>query len=214
MSGVQAAGIINIADKADGVMIGLVNVADELDGVAIGLVNIIGNGIHDVSIDYQPRSGVAYATYRSGTPYLYASFFAGQPTSEFTKSPEGLTAGAALGHRFKFLFITADVELGIEAPIDPAAIHELESAIDSDVCLGPDFDPWMEPFGTLRASFGFGKRKGFGPYIGIKADFEPKGAGAVPASMRSAFGSAEPYTVSLFDTDIDIWPKWFLGVKF
>lgn len=214
MSGVQAAGVFNIADKADGVMIGLVNVADELDGVAIGLINIIGNGIHDLSVDYQPVSGIAYATFRSGTPYLYASFFAGQPTSEFARSPEGLTAGAALGHRFKFLFVTADVELGIEAPIDPDAVHELKSAIDNDVCLGSDFDPWLEPFGTLRASFGFGKRKGFGPYVGIKADFAPAGSGAVPESMRSAFGSSEPYTISLFKTDIDIWPKWFVGVKF
>ncbi len=84
VSGVQMAGIVNIADEASGAMIGLVNVADELDGVAIGLVNIIGNGIHDLSVDYQLDSRMTYATYRSGTPFLYA---ASRPANPSTRSP-------------------------------------------------------------------------------------------------------------------------------
>ncbi|OHD21569.1 MAG: hypothetical protein A2Y38_02415 [Spirochaetes bacterium GWB1_59_5] len=218
MHGVQMAGVFNIADKADGAMIGLVNIADELDGVAIGLVNIIGNGIHDFALDYQFDSKMTYAAYRSGTPFLYAAFTAGQPSSEFLRTAEGLTAGAALGHRFKFLFLTADIELGVETPVDPASIeliyNEFANFDHADwYKLGPVVNSFRS-FGSLRASFGFGNRRGFGPYLGIKADFAPTGSALVPAAMRSSFGGAEPYTVTLFDTNIDIWPKWFLGVKF
>lgn len=215
MHGVQAAGVFNIAGKASGTMIGLVNIADELDGVAIGLVNIIGNGINDLSIDYQFDTGMAYATWRSGTPALYASFSAGQPAAELLSTTEGLTVGAALGHRFRLLFLTADIELGSETPVDPASFDRLVADIQSHEADGVgSIDPWEHSFGTLRASFGFGRRRDFGPYIGIKADFAPTGSESVPENLRHAFGDDTPYTVRLFDTDISIWPKWFIGIKF
>jgi hypothetical protein len=218
MHGAQFAGVVNIADKADGAMIGLVNIADELDGVAIGLVNIIGNGIHDFALDYQFDSKMTYAAYRSGTPFLYAAFTAGQPSREFLRTAQGITAGAALGHRFRFLFLTADIELGVETPVDPTALDLLHDELNSFnhadwQRLTPVLDS-LRSFGSLRASFGFGNRRGFGPYIGIKADFAPAGSGLVPVAMRSSFGTAKPYTLNMFDTDLDIWPKWFLGVKF
>jgi len=220
MYGAQLAGVVNIADKANGAMIGLVNIADELDGVAIGLVNIIGNGIHDFALDYQFDSQMTYAAYRSGTPFLYAAFTAGQPSTEFLRTAEGLTAGTALGHRFKFLFLTADIELGMETPVDPVTLSEIYQdmvAVSHDDLGKVEFSSLLESsrsFGTLRASFGFGNRRGFGPYIGIKADFAPTGSTQVPATMRSSFGTAMPYNVSIFNTSIDIWPKWFLGLKF
>jgi len=220
MHGAQLAGVVNIADKANGAMIGLVNIADELDGVAIGLVNIIGNGIHDFALDFQLDSKMTYAAYRSGTPFLYAAFTAGQPSTDFLRTTEGLTAGAALGHRFKFLFLTADIELGIETPVDPAtlsAIYRDMTTVKYDDFGSREFSSLLassRSFGSLRASFGFGNRRGFGPYIGIKADFAPTDSTLVPVAMRRSFGTEEPYTVTLFDTDIDIWPKWFLGIKF
>lgn len=218
MHGVQAAGVLNVAGKASGLMLGLVNISDELDGVAIGLVNIIGNGIDDVALDYQFASRMAYATYRSGTPFLYAAFSAGQILDELGSTKEGLSAGFALGHRFRILFLTADIELGTETALDPVSVERLGWALSG-------YDPFspgelkslagsFATFGTLRASFGFGKRKGFGPYLGIKADFAPSGSALVPHIMRSSFGSALPYTIRLGELNMDIWPKWFVGVKF
>ncbi|MBN2874402.1 MAG: hypothetical protein JXM71_04845 [Spirochaetales bacterium] len=213
--GIQLSGVVNVADQCEGAMIGLVNIADELDGVAIGLINIIGNGIHDIGFDYLPDSDAAYATYRSGTPFLYATFFVGQPVQGLGLSGEGLSVGGALGHRFRFLFLTADVELGSETRLDSTALVALASAVaakDPDSLRG--IDPWDVSFGSIRASFGFGNRKGFGPYVGIKTDFAPSGSGAIPASMRSSFGSSSPYTLTLLGTELEFWPKWFFGIKF
>ncbi len=118
------------------------------------------------------------------------------------------------------LFLTADIELGAETPVDPASLQRIYEYFatttydDFGQRLQSSLMESSRSFGTLRASFGFGNRKGFGPYVGIKADFAPSVSQAVPASMRSSFGTTVPYTVTLFDVPFDIWPKWFLGIKF
>jgi hypothetical protein len=215
MRGVQAAGLFNIAGDANGVMIGVVNVAENLDGLALGLVNIIGNGIHDISVDYQFDSGMTYATYRSGTPFLYAAFYAGQPFENLTQSANDITFGAGLGHRFKFLFLTADVDVCMETPLDIETLSALSQAIqaqDPDAIV--QLESWKSSFASVRATFGFGDRRGFGPYVGIKTDIDIAELGAVPEIFRSSFGSTTASTVTLFGNTWEIWPKLFLGVKF
>lgn len=211
LDGLMLSGIVNVAGEASGAMVGLVNVADSLDGVAIGLVNIIGNGIHDVAAEYQFASDSVYATYRSGTPFLYGVFYAGQPAAEALRSYEWVTLGAGLGHRFHVLFLTADVELAAEAPMDAAALAGLVDAIDGT--WSPGGYGWPGAFGSVRASFGLGARKGFGIYAGIKADFGISGWGSVPERLRrSSFGNGS-YAFNLFGKTVDLWPKWFIGVK-
>jgi hypothetical protein len=217
VNGVQAAGLFNIAGQATGAMIGLVNVADELDGVAIGLINIIGNGIHDLSIDYQYLTDTFYTTYRSGTPFLYASFFAGQAADEVFSTTETLTVGAGLGHRFRLLFLTADVELCAEMPVDPDSLSAVRSlsSTDSPSADWDEFTAALPPvFGSVRASFGFGNRKGFGAYFGIKTDFEVSGTNVVPERLRVSSGDADSYRWKAFGTDFEFWPKVFIGLKF
>lgn len=217
VNGVQAAGLFNIAGQANGVMIGLVNVADELDGIAIGLVNIIGNGINDLSLDYQYSTNTVYTTYRSGTPFLYASFFAGQSVDEIFDSTDTLTLGTGIGHRFRLLFLTADVELCAEMPVDEqslAAVKDLGSA-GSPPASWDEFTNSLPPiFGSLRASFGFGSRRGFGGYLGIKTDFEVLGSNTVPQRLRSSMGEEDSYRWHAFGTDFEFWPKVFIGLKF
>lgn len=215
MRGVQMAGLFNVAHDAKGLMIGVVNVADKLDGVAIGLVNVIGNGIYDINVDYQFDTGMSYLTYRSGTPFLYASFFAGQPAQEIARSAAGATFGAGLGHRFRFLFLTADVEACWETPLDAAYIAALGAAVlNEDWSTAAALQPENPSFASLKATFGFGRRRGFGPYVGIKADLGIEGLGGVPANLRSAFGSAVPYSFDMFGLEVTAWPKVFVGIKF
>jgi hypothetical protein len=217
VNGVQAAGLFNIAGQANGAMIGLVNVADELDGVAIGLINIIGNGIHDLSVDYQYNTNTVYTTYRSGTPFLYASFFAGQAADELFSSSDTLTIGTGLGHRFRVLFLTADVELCAEMPVDSASMAAVKnlSSTDTQPASWEEFTNALPPvFGSVRASFGFGRRRGFGAYLGVKTDFEVYGTSAVPERLRKSSGDEASYRWQAFGTDFEFWPKIFIGLKF
>jgi hypothetical protein len=217
VNGVQAAGLFNIAGEATGAMIGLVNVADELDGVAIGLINIIGNGIHDLSVDYQYNTNTVYTTYRSGTPFMYASFFAGQAVDELFSSSDTLTIGTGIGHRFRVLFLTADVELCAEMPVDTvslAAVKDLSSK-EAQPASWEEFTNALPPvFGSVRASFGFGRRRGFGAYLGVKTDFEVYGTSTVPEQLRKSSGAEDSYRWQAFGTDFEFWPKIFIGLKF
>jgi hypothetical protein len=206
--GVMAAGVINVADKAKGVMIAPINIADELDGLAIGFLNFIGNGIHDLSVDYQFDTDMMYLTYRSGTPQGYAVFYAGQPADKLFLSSEDLSIGAGLGHRLRILFLTADIEGCVELPIDPDRLHEAAETGN------PELLPWSEAFGSLRVSFGFGQRRGFGAYLGIKTDIAFAGSGQIPQHLRSSYGESAPKALALFGENFELWPKLFLGLKF
>ncbi|HAE22782.1 MAG TPA: hypothetical protein DCG47_10730 [Spirochaetaceae bacterium] len=206
--GVMAAGVINVAGKAKGVMIAPINVADELDGLAIGFLNFIGNGIHDLSVDYQFDTDMTYLTYRSGTPQGYAVFYAGQPASKLFMNSEDISIGAGLGHRLRILFLTADLEACVELPIDPDRLYEAAERGN------PELLPWSEAFGSLRVSFGFGQRRGFGAYFGIKTDVALAGSGQVPLHLRSSYGESAPRPLSLFGENFELWPKLFIGIKF
>ncbi len=216
-SGLMTSGVINIAGQGKGFMVGVVNIADSLDGVAIGLVNIIKDGIWDINTDYQFDSKTAYLTYRSGTPMLYAVAYAGQKTADLFETTNNITAGGGLGHRFKVLFLTVDTELCYEAsPIE--SYYTAGSLMNSDYGTGSAF--WnnltndVAGFGSVRMSFGFGKRKGFGVYMGIKTDFGDWGKFSVPDRFRTSFGKPTQTGTVLFDKLLPIWPKWFIGIRY
>jgi len=203
MDGVAAAGLFNAAGNARGVMIGLVNVAERLDGVAIGLVNVIGNGVHDFSVDYQWESEQVYLGYRTGTTALYASFYAGLPSADLGEASGRLSFGAGIGHRQVFFPFALDVEVGAESVFDPAAA-------DWGGILSGRIPASSPVFGSLRATFGLGGSGGFGAYLGVKADFEGRGAGRVPEHLR--FGEARAFDA--FGLALDFWPKIFAGIRF
>ncbi len=211
-SGVMASGVINVTGSGKGVMVGVVNVADSLDGVAIGLVNIIKDGIWDINTDYQFDSKTAYLTYRSGTPALYAVAYAGQTVADLLATSNNISAGAGIGHRFKVLFLTVDSELCFESsPIE--AFSELRN---HEECSGFTEASLRQiaGFGSLRVSFGFGQRKGFGVYMGLKTDFGNWGSFTVPERFRYSFGTAQPEGTMLFDKIRPFWPKWFIGIRY
>jgi hypothetical protein len=213
--GIQAAGVLNIAREIKGSMVGVINIAETLDGVAIGLVNIIGNGIHEVGVDYQFGSGMAYAAYRSGTPFLYLTVYAGQTLDDIGSTPAGASFGTGLGHRFRSRMMTVDIEMSAETPFDTEALAALGQAIeDGNPSAFTGLATWDSTFASIRATLAFGRRRGFGPYIGIKADIEPAGSARIPAVLRSSFGTAGSYPLPLCDLDLVVWPKLLLGMRF
>ncbi len=215
VQGIQVAGVLNVAEEVNGSMVGVINIAETLDGVAIGLVNIIGNGIHELGVDYQFDSGMAYAGYRSGTPFLYLVAYTGMTLGDIGSTPDGASFGAGLGHRFQSRRMTADIEFCAETPFDTEALVSLGQAIrDEDPSAFTELATWNSTFASIRATLAFGRRRGFGPYIGIKADIESAGSARVPSVLRSSFGTGESYSLPLFDFDLVLWPKLLLGIRF
>jgi hypothetical protein len=215
VQGIQAAGVLNIAREVDGTMIGLINIAENVDGMAIGLVNIIGNGIHEVSFDYQLGTGMIYTAYRSGTPFLYLSMYAGQTAPDIGRNAENISVGAGLGHRFESPFVTTDIEFTAELPLAAEGIVAFGQALCyEDPSKFQSLADWNSTFASVRATLALGRHRGFGPYVGIKADIGVVDSVIVPAFLRDSFGGSDAVEVQLFDLDFVIWPKLFLGIKF
>lgn len=216
-NGLMASGIINQTGKGRGLMVGLVNVADDLDGVAIGLVNNIKNGVRDIAFDYQFASKMAYVTYRSGTPMLYAVAYVGEHSKQiFSDDNTTRAAGFGLGHRLKVLFLTVDAELAYEiVNVTPnlAALMDLARTgqLPADAsALVNEFDS----YGSARFSFGFGSRRGSGIYLGIKMDFGDIGPLSVPQHLRYGLNKDMTSGTVAFGREWAVWPKWFVGFKF
>lgn len=66
-------GLINLAKNVKGTQIGLINIADTIDGVAIGLLSFSRNGIFDVEV-YNSDLFLANVAIRFGSPYVYNTF--------------------------------------------------------------------------------------------------------------------------------------------
>ncbi|MFA6508735.1 MAG: hypothetical protein WCT14_21730 [Treponemataceae bacterium] len=209
MDGVMVAGLFNVVGHGRGVMIGVVNIADKLDGVALGLVNIIGNGVHDFSLDYQFETRTAYLGYRTGTNAVYASFYGGLPVADIPNKIDNLTVGVGIGHRQTLAPLSLDIELCAETPVN-SATFERWNASSSFNTVGCAMNLAALPFfGSFRATFGLGGKGGFGAYVGLKADFEWRGAGLVPSHLRTGSAGA----LDVFGASFDYWPKFFVGVR-
>lgn len=52
VNGLQMAGIVNVGKTVHGAQIGLINIAEKNDGIAIGLFNYIKDGVHEIGYAY------------------------------------------------------------------------------------------------------------------------------------------------------------------
>jgi hypothetical protein len=108
LHGFQAAGVANIAGDVRGLQIaplnigdrastqiGIVNVAERADGVTIGLVNAIRDGIHGVSV-YASDTAATNVAFTLGGKHTYTAFTAG--IAPFVHS-KGWVAGIGFGGR-------------------------------------------------------------------------------------------------------------------
>jgi len=212
--GVMVASIINATRQGRGVMVGLVNVADEFDGLALGLVNIIGNGVHDIALDYQFGSQMLYTTLRSGTAFLYASVSAGETVAQlFTADDLTRSVGISLGHRLKVLFMTIDAEVGYELMNNLAGVDDFLAFMafgnSEELATGA-----VQGFGSVRFSFNLGRPRHAGLSFGIKVDFGDAAWLNVPSHLRYSFFESSSGGSEFFGRVLPFWPKLFLGLRF
>lgn len=95
-------GLINLAKNVTGTQIGLINIADTIDGVAIGLLSFSRNGIFDAEV-YHSDLFQANIALRFGSPYVYNTFaFGVNPTADTMQYGYGFGIGGHIPVMSKF----------------------------------------------------------------------------------------------------------------
>lgn len=132
--GIQAAGMVNVARKVNGLQIGLINVARKANGLQIGLVNRAKtiNGMQIGLLNFARRGGYNiaeggtndvttwHAAYKSGTGALYTIFTAGlRPDT----SRQLWTYGVGLGTRLRLSRHAAFTLEGIHRHVNFGTSH-------------------------------------------------------------------------------------------
>jgi hypothetical protein len=214
VSGSMIAGVFNVADSVHGAMIGLVNVADHLDGPAIGLVNLIGNGIHELGIQYVPSEDMTYLQYRSGTAGVFALYYAGVGSEDWFKDGDSLIVGVGLGHRFLMDEKGAglDLEFSAEQELYPERREALAAAADAEDSRA-FFDQFC-PYPSIRVSLNVPLFSSLRVFLGLETDFDVPSWGAyVPDRLRKSSITGEGWTDEIFGLGFTAWPKLFFGVS-
>jgi len=214
VSGGMLASVFNAADSVDGVMIGLVNVAEHLDGPAIGLVNIIGDGIHELGMQYVPDEDMTYLQYRTGTADLFALYYAGVGSEDWFEDADSLIVGLGFGHRLRMDKRGAglDLEFCVEQELYPARRAALESASDAEDCSA--FIDNLCPYPSLRVSLNVPFFGPFRIFAGLKTDFDvPSWGSYVPDRLRTSSLAGDGWSGEVFGLGFSAWPKLFFGVS-
>jgi hypothetical protein len=207
VKGVQAAGVFNSAGKVKGLQVGLVNVARDIDGVQIGLINIAGNGIHSLSVVYEPADLFAHAYLQFGTPALYTVAGIGAPFSDWSCDYTGAVASLGLGSRSRVLGLDLDIDLSAEEAIGALPYGSFDPQGDWSAWEGWSM---IKAYPSLKITAGLPIGHHWRLLAGIKADIDVDALGnRVPEALKKG-GS---WSGRIFDEGFTVWPKWFFGLK-
>lgn len=207
IKGVQAAGVFNSAGKVKGLQVGLVNVARDVDGVQIGLINIAGNGIHSLSVVYEPAASFGHAYLQFGTPALYTVAGIGVPCNDWTFDYAGAVASLGLGTRSRVLGLDLDVDLSAEQAIGALPYGSFDWEGDWSAWEGWSM---IKAYPSLKITAGLPIGRHVRLLAGLKADIDVDALGnRVPEALKKG-GS---WGGRIFDESFTVWPKWFFGLK-
>jgi hypothetical protein len=207
VDGCQGAGLFNSAGNVKGLQVGLVNIADTIDGAQIGLVNIAGNGIHALSLMYEPATSYVYGYWQLGTPYLYTIAGFGAPYDNWSFDFGNTVASLGLGSRARIFDIYIDVDVSAEQAIGSLPYGSFDWRGDWSRWAGWSM---IRPYHSAKITVGLPICRDLQIFVGLKADMDIDALGdRVPEALQA--GSA--WKGSLFDGGFTVWPKWFFGIK-
>ncbi len=198
VSGTQI-GIVNISSGAvRGAQVGIVNISRDLYGIPIGLINIVENGIFRTSGWYSEQ-GVGYVGFQMGSRYLYTLLY----------------GGMALGDRLSPLY-TAALGFGLHVPIGPFFVN-------GDLSAKASWTGWSES--ELAEAFDMSEVSPFWPsarlMLGVRIfGFMGLFGGVMLDSTVPGYTAAtelhqgSSFTMELWGTSLQIYPKLFAGIEF
>ena len=205
VDGVQVAGLFNCAKEVKGVQVGVINYADKSDGVAIGVFNFIRDGMHHVGFNWDTND-MFDIFFQSGTKNLFVTlgmamdfddFFDSSDDEENDKNRTYVFYGG-FGTEFRFGFSSLDLEFLIKyvynEDIMPKTKEELKE-FDGNQLVVPAF---RVTFNALRLS-----HVDLG--VGISLDIREKGENDLAFKLLD-------HNLQLKE-DNSIYPAIFFGVK-
>jgi hypothetical protein len=196
VSGTQI-GIVNISSgEVRGAQVGIVNISRDLYGIPIGLINIVENGIFRTS-GWFSESGMGYLGFQMGSRYLYTLLY----------------GGLALGGSSLY---TAALGFGLHVPVGPFFVNadlsakaswtgwsgsELEEAFDMSE-LSPFWPSARLMLGVRVLGF-------LGLFGGVMLDSTIPGY-----TVQTGIHRGDSFTMDLWGTSLEIYPKLFAGIEF
>ncbi|MEW5815134.1 MAG: caspase family protein [Spirochaetota bacterium] len=189
-------GLVNIAGDVKGTQLGLININRSIAGLPVGLINISKDGLYHLQGWYDQES-FAHVGFQFGTKRFYTLVFLGTP---FKPLPETLLSGIGFGIHFGGDPMYIDIDL--------SAKHIAAGNISNT--NAPDF-LMLQSLGLypyIRGVLGLSLFKVLGVFGGLSLDTQILGITREPVTFTGT-----PTTVHIWQTQIDFYTKWFIGVR-
>jgi len=197
VSGTQI-GIVNISDGVvRGVQVGVVNISRDLYGIPVGLVNIVEEGIFRTSAWFS-ELGMGYVGFEMGSRYLYTLLYGGMALGE---RPELYTAALGLGLNVPVGPFFVNGDMSAKASWNGWSRNELADAFEMTE-LSP---VWP----SARIGIGVRFLKIFSLFGGVMLDATVPGY-----TVQTGLHQGSSFTMDLWDTPVQVYPKLFAGIKF
>jgi hypothetical protein len=198
VSGTQV-GIVNISSGVvRGAQVGIVNISKDLQGIPIGIINIVENGRFRTSAWYAER-GMGYVGFEMGSRHLYTLLYGGMALGE---RPSLYSAALGLGLHIPVGPFFVDGDLSAKASWTGWSQSELAQAFDMST-VSPVWPSARLMVGVQ--AFGF-----LGIFGGVMLDATIPGYTAATELHQGS----DSFTMELWGTSVQAYPKLFAGIKF
>jgi hypothetical protein len=191
-------GIVNISSgQVRGAQVGIVNISRDLYGIPIGLINVVENGIFRTS-GWFSELGIGYVGFQMGSRYLYTLLY----------------GGMALGDRSPLY--TAAFGFGLHIPVGPFFVEGDLSAksswtgwSESELAEAFDMSDLSPVWPSARIMLGVRVLRIFSFFGGVMLDSKLPGY-----TVETGLHQGSSFTMDLWNTPVEVYPKLFAGIKF
>ena len=205
VKGTQVAGVFNSAKEVHGVQVGVVNYAEKSDGLAIGVVNIIKDGMHHVGFNWD-SNGLFDIFFQSGTKNLFITLGAAMDCKDVFVDADDVKEAvtyiyyAGFGTEFRFGFSSIDLEFLFKTVYNKDVLPKNEKEAE-------DYDFAQMYIPAFRFTWNALSLNHIDLSVGASFDIRNHG------SNDKAFKYTTHHLKSDEDDDTSVYPALFIGFK-
>ena len=205
IDGIQVSGLVNAAREVSGAQIGVINYAEKSDGVALGVINIIKDGMHHIGFNWDTNDMID-TFFQTGTKNLFMTFgtamdrsYAFSEKSDDKDENKTVIVYGGFGTEFRFSFSSIDIEFLYKWVYDKDSYPKDEKA-------AKNFDYSAFTIPSFRFTYNALSMRHVDLSLGASFDIRD------PGQNDKAFECTR-HRFKFDDDDSTIYPALFLGVK-